>query len=138
MHAFKLRGQVFVISGEALEPSSPTKTALHHPALGQQYKTLPGFRQLHHFQLYAMGLDLPCRLLTRLALIHKGELDVLSGCLLDLLGKLAHLCAFLLIGRSHLQRQQMAQGGGTAMCTLLPLRRLQPLQPARPSFSGER
>lgn len=58
-----------------------------------------------------MGLDLPCRLLTRLALIHKGELDVLSGCLLDLLGKLAHLCAFLLIGRSHLQRQQMAQGG---------------------------
>jgi hypothetical protein len=62
-----------------------------------------------------------------MASIDIGQFDALFGGILNGFGQFFDVGAFLLVGRRHGQRQQVTQRihrHSTAMCTLLPLRRL--------------
>ena len=99
----------FVVAGQAAEAGGPGEASLHHLSSRQQHETAFGLGMLDGFQLNTM---LACRRfcrLSRVALIHIGQLDILFGDLLHLPGQFAGLCAVLLIGRRHIQGQQMIQ-----------------------------
>ncbi len=73
----------------------------------QQHKASLGVRQFDNLQLNVMrfgglGHDVPS-----VDLIDIGDLDTLSGRLMDLAGKLINLCSVLLIGSNDVQRQKM-------------------------------
>ena len=63
--------------------------------------------------------------LASVTLIDISQLDMFSRNLLHLLGQFAHLSAILLVGRCHMQGQQMPQRIDRRM-TPEPLRRLAP------------
>src|SRR5437660_10391414 len=109
MKACERRGESFIVSGQTAEARRPSKGALDHPASGQEDKAALGFFEFYHFQAHPMFGGLSRGLLPGVALIDKGQFDLVSSDLLNLPRKLADLGALLLIGRSNLQGQQMPQ-----------------------------
>jgi hypothetical protein len=69
-----------------------------------------GGGQFDHLQTDPVCLGIRGGLLTRVALIHAGDLDRVAGRFLDFGGQFVHLCAFLLVGGRHQRSQQLAQG----------------------------
>ena len=125
----------FVIARQAAKARDRGERALHHPSAGQQDEASFGLGQAHYFQAHSVDLCCLGRVLTRVALIDKGECDVVSRHLLHRGGQLSHLSAILLIGRRHMQGQQMPQGihgqmpfaafapfGSILACSMAPFR----------------
>jgi len=118
--------KAYVVASQATETRHPSKTALHHPAPGQQDKAVLRFRQFDDFQLNTMLFGLLDRCITGVSLINEGEFARLASRLLHCLSQLAHLRTVLLIGKRDMQRQQMTQGIDRQM-HLLPKLCLAPL-----------
>ncbi len=85
------------------------KDYFHHPAPWQQHKAAFRFRQLHHLQPHALLRRIRCRLLARIALVHKRDLDAVAGDLLDRLRQGRDLGPLLRIGRRDMHCQQQAE-----------------------------
>ncbi len=101
--------QAFRVAREAPKARSPCEAALDHPASRQQHETAFGPGVLDHLLLNAVAL---CCLTSRfagIALIHVRKRHALAGHFLYRMGQLLDLCAILLIGRCHMQCQQLTQ-----------------------------
>ena len=72
------------------------------PTTRQERKAAFGLRQLDDFQTHIVCCGRLCRLVPDLALIHKGDLDMLSRLCLHRLSQRTNLLTILLIGgRDH-------------------------------------
>jgi hypothetical protein len=91
----------------------------------QEHKAFFGLRQSHHFQLPMVSLGSLGRLRTGISLSYKRDFDRVARHGLDVRSQLLHLTAVWRIGRSDVQRQQVAKGS-TARWTFEPRRRLAP------------
>src|SRR5262249_56946354 len=91
--------QSFVVPGEPAEASKPSESSLHDPASWQQHEALFRFGVFDYFQLNAVIARLLRRVLTRVALVHKRDLDMVSCHFLDLFRQLRDLGTLLLVGR---------------------------------------
>ena len=78
--------QPFIVSTQASKASQPSKTALHNPATGQQYKAFFGFGQFDDLKIDALFCGLIPGAFTRVTLIRPSHFDALAGGLL-------HCCA---------------------------------------------
>src|SRR5262249_48775092 len=88
----------------------PAEGALHDPTARQQDETLLGLGQLDDNQLNTLLGSRLLWLMAGIALVNKGNLNVLTCDLLNLVCQLSHLGAVSFIGRGQVQSQQMAQG----------------------------
>ena len=93
-----------------------------HPAPRQEYKTPFGFGVFHHFQLQPVLFCGLSRSFARITLVDVCHCDVVAGQLLHRPGQLADLGAILIVGRSHMQGQQVPQRihGGMDLRALAP------------------
>src|SRR6266516_1484943 len=98
-----------VITSQATKARHPRERALHHPSAGQQDEAAFGLGQANHLQAYTLSFGCQGRSLARVALIDKGQFDMLSGHVLHRCGQLAHLIAILFVSRRHVQGQQRSQ-----------------------------
>jgi len=77
--------QALIAAGETGKTRRPAKGAFDHPTAGQKHEAFLGVGQLDHHQadaLFSGGLR---RVVTRIALIHKGDIDGLTGDCLNVL-----------------------------------------------------
>ena len=125
MQASEGAGQPLVIANQTPKTGRPGEAALHDPALWQQHESALGGGQLDDLQPDAMGVRRLGWLRAGVALVDKGDLDHRAGRLPHLLGQLRNLRAILLVdwGANKASRWPSIS---TAICTLLPLRRLAP------------
>src|SRR6266567_8008885 len=79
------------------------------PAAGQQHKAAFGLGRLDDLQTNAVSFGSLCSVFPGVALIDPSQFHMLAGDLLHRLGQHANLGTILLVGRSHMQRQQVAQ-----------------------------
>ncbi len=101
--------QSLVIPRHTPKTCHPAELPFDNPAAWQQHKTVFGLRQFHNLELKALLSGVMLGLFTRVALVHKGDLNRVAGDVLDLLGQQAHLGTLLLIGRRDVQSKQQAQ-----------------------------
>src|SRR5207237_4198260 len=101
--------QPFVVTRQPSKSSSPSETALYHPAPGQEYKPSLGVWQLDYFQLYAFPFGSLRCLFSRVASIYISQFNAVSSRFLHLLGQLLYVCPVLLVSRGYVQSQQVSQ-----------------------------
>ncbi len=99
----------FVVSGEAAEACRPGEAAFDDPAFRQQHEASFCHRVLDDFEL-----DTVCErgfgsIRSRVALVDIGELDRVSGHLLDLFGESCDLAAVALVGRRDGERTRASR-----------------------------
>src|SRR5260221_13057560 len=109
MQAIEGVGQSFIIAGQATKTRQPTKRPLNDPPTRQKDEALLGIRQLDDDQANAMFGGGLFGLVSGIALVNKGDFDVLVRHTLNLLGQFTNLGTVLLISRSNVQGQQLAQ-----------------------------
>ncbi len=110
MQTFQGFRQAFIVPHQAAKTRRPAKRAFNHPTTRQEHETFLGVGQLDNFQANALFGSRLSRVVTGIALVHKGDFDGLAGRLLNFLRQLRDLCAVLFIGGGHVQRQHMTQG----------------------------
>ncbi len=107
--------QAFIILGEPAKTSCPGKRAFNNPASGQQDKTLFGFGEFDDNQIDSVLSSVLAGLFARVALIRESNFHAVPGRLLNLFCQIGNLSAFLLIGRSDLQGQEVTEGVDRSM-----------------------
>jgi len=125
MQSFERFWKAFIITHQTTETGQPAKEALNDPAAGQEHKAFLGVGQLDNHQADALLGGGLFGFIPRIALIDKDDVHRLASGLLHCLGQGGNLRPILLIGGSHIQRQQVAQRIDRHG-RLLPLRRLAP------------
>ena len=103
-------GVALVVACQSTKPAHPGKTALHNPSTWKQHKPTLGIRQPDDIQVDPLLLGCLAWGLPGVALVHEGQFDALSCRFLHHSGQFADLRPILLIGRGHMQRQEMPQG----------------------------
>ena len=78
MKAGEAGGEAFIVARETAETARPGKGSLDHPASGQEHKAALGLVVLDDLQADSMFSGRMGRILSRVALIDKGEFDVFS------------------------------------------------------------
>src|SRR3984957_14146678 len=114
-------GQALVVACQPPEAVEPAEAALDYPTAGPQHEALLRLGQLDDLQLNPF---LTGSLRSRVSLIALGgecKFHRLASDMLDLLGKLLHLCPFLFIGRRDVHRQQIPQRVDSHMNLAAPL-----------------
>ena len=86
MHRPKRHVQPLIVARQTPKASGPSKGAFDHPTTRQQHKAFLRFGQFDHFQPDALLLGGLGGVLARVALIDKGDFDVLACDLLHLRG----------------------------------------------------
>jgi hypothetical protein len=100
----------FVVADEAAKAGLPGEGPLHHPAARQEDEAPLGLRQFDDLEVYAVGRGVGGWRRPGIPLVSEGDLDRVSGRLLDSLGEIRDLCPILSIGRRGGQGQQVPKG----------------------------
>lgn len=134
MQAHQRFGQPLIVPGQSPKARHPAEAALDDPAPRQQDKATLGGRQLDHLKPNTVGSRRRW-LLAGVALIDKGDLNRRASNVLYLRGQFSNLrasCSLAGVTSNANNCPRLA----TAICSLLPLRRLCPSYPARLPRSG--
>ena len=88
MKSFESSCETFVIAPQPSESREPSEAAFDHPPSGKQDKAFPGLLKFDHLKFDTMALGIFGGLLSCIALINPGVLNILTGSLLGGLSKL--------------------------------------------------
>lgn len=102
--------QPLIIARESAEPGSPGEGPFGNPPSRQQYKAAAGLGQLDNLQSDALRLGSGGGGIAGVALVNKGQFDMVAGHVLDRCGQIGDLGAVLLARSGDTRRQQMTQG----------------------------
>lgn len=102
-------GQAFIIASQAKKTGHPGEAALHYPSKWQKHEAALGHWQFDYLQAHSMLLGCLSGVLTGIPLIHKSQFYMLVGHILNASSQFANLSTILLVGRRHMQCQQMTQ-----------------------------
>ena len=94
MPAFQCCCQTLVVPSQTPKSAEPSKGSFDDPASRQQQETSLRLVVLDDHELNPVLACSRVRLLARIALIDKGDLDFVAGNLLHACGQLLHLAAF--------------------------------------------
>ena len=78
--------EALIITRQPAKSSRPAKAAFNDPAARQQYKASFGFSMFDHQQVNSMPGSLACGIVAGIALVDEGDLDGITGYLLNGLG----------------------------------------------------
>lgn len=101
--------QAFIVAREASKARSPCEAAPDHPESGQQHETAFGLGVPGHLLLNAVALCCVTSRFAGIAPIHVRKRHAPAGQFLYRMGQLLDLCAILIVGRCHMQCQQLTQ-----------------------------
>lgn len=118
-------GKPLIVTCQTAKAGGLRNASLHDPASRQQDKSTLGLGMFDDHQLHAKVLRLTLRRFACVSLIDKGDIHRAARYFLYRLRQLGYLLAVLLVGRRHMQRQQMSQRID-GKWTFDPLRRLAP------------
>jgi hypothetical protein len=93
------RCQPFIVAGKPAETGGPGEVTLHYPAAREEHEAALGLGQLDDRPVDPMRSGCCSRLLPGLALVHIGQLHVLTGDRLHRAGQFLDLRALLLVAR---------------------------------------
>ena len=116
-------GQALVVADEAAEAGGPGEGAFDHPSFGQEHEAALGLVMTDDVELDAVTGRGLSGSHAGVALVHEGDLDVVTCGPLNGLGQVPDLGAVIGGGRGDVQREQMAQrvDGGVHLAALLAL-----------------
>ena len=101
-HEVKLRqaaAEAFVVAGQAAKPAAPNEAAFDHPAARQQHEADLARRLFNHLPVTVVHCGGAFGFFARGALVYEADPDGLVGDGRHPFAQLAHLAAFLRIGR---------------------------------------